>query len=99
MIYIITMAKAWSVALKQGFFETDALQSEGFIHACTDSQLTIVMKKFYDNIENCVILHVNESKLLPKVIYELSPTFNEAFPHIYGTVNIDAVENVSIAIA
>ena len=38
--------------------------------------------------------YINEEKLTAVLKYELAPSVNEAFPHIYGMLNLDAVVKV-----
>ena len=50
-----------------------------------------MLDRYYKNITDLVLLHVDESKLTSKLQYDLSPSVNEYFPHIYGNINLDAV--------
>lgn len=94
MIYHITNKNAWQQASKQGFFETASLASEGFIHNCTISQVDGVLQRFYKNETDLLLLHIDENKLKAPLKFELAPSVNEMFPHIFGPINIDAVSEV-----
>jgi uncharacterized protein (DUF952 family) len=39
-------------------------------------------------------LVINTEKLTSELKYELAPSVNENFPHIYGPINLDAVIDV-----
>ena len=83
--------------LAQSTYVTDSLSTEGFIHACNGRQIQEVIDKHYDQSQPMSILIINEQKLKAPVKYEgpsLSMLSTEPFPHIYGPLNIDAVEHI-----
>jgi uncharacterized protein (DUF952 family) len=94
MIYHITQKKAWEHALAQGFYETASLAKEGFIHNSTFPQVAAVLDRYYKNETNLVLLHIDETKLSSPLKFELAPSVNELFPHIFGPINLEAVVNV-----
>ena len=91
MIYHIVTANAWRAALAQGFYQAASLATEGFIHTSKQSQVKGVLERYYLNQADLLLLHIDESKLTVLLKYELSPTVNEEFPHIFGRLNLDAV--------
>jgi uncharacterized protein (DUF952 family) len=94
MIYHVTTAAAWQQALAQGYYEAPSLATEGFIHLSQQEQVAGVLQRYYEGQQGLVLLHVEESKLLAELKYELAPSVNELFPHLYGRLNIDAVAQV-----
>jgi uncharacterized protein (DUF952 family) len=48
---------------------------------------------YYQNQSDLIKLHIDENKLTAPLKYELAPSVNEEFPHIYGKLNLDAVVN------
>lgn len=44
--------------------------------------------------EDLLLLQVNEDKVRAEVKYDYSVSMGEAFPHIYGPLNVDAIEKV-----
>ena len=94
MIYHVTTKQAWEEALRIGAYEAGSLVTEGFIHNSTLSQVPGVLNRYYKNQEGLVLLHIDESLLTSAVKYELAPSVNEMFPHIFGPINIDAVVNI-----
>jgi uncharacterized protein (DUF952 family) len=72
------------------------LHIEGFIHASSLQQVAGVLDRYYKNKTGLVLLHIDESKLVPHLKYELSPNVNEIFPHIFGAVNLAAIVNVDL---
>lgn len=94
MIYHVTKKKSWELALQQGFYETDSLATEGFIHNSTLEQVAGVLNRYYKNETDLVLLHIDEMLLTSPLKYELAPSVNEMFPHIFGPINLEAVVDV-----
>lgn len=95
MIYHVTEKHRWQQALQQGHYEAPSLFTEGFIHLSNASQVAGVLQRYYKDATNLVLLHVDESKLTSLLKYEHAASVNEAFPHLYGPLNTDAVVEVS----
>jgi uncharacterized protein (DUF952 family) len=93
MIYHITSQAAWNDAQYSGFYEAASLATEGFIHNSSREQLPAVQQRYYKDATGMIILHIEEDRLTSPLKYELAPSINEMFPHIYGPINIDAVVN------
>lgn len=91
MIYHVTTKAAWQQALADGFYTVPSLEIEGFIHNCTEAQVAAVLERYYKNATDLLLLHIEESKLTAPLKYELAPSVNEEFPHIFGPINVDAV--------
>ena len=101
ILYHFTTAEAWATAQAAGRYTAPSLASEGFIHCSTEKQVLHVANAFYRGQNNLVLLKVNEAKLKPELKWEPpagqpAPGISESdsFPHIYGAINIDAVESV-----
>lgn len=94
MIYHVTTRTAWEEGKELGRYEHISLQKEGFIHNCSRAQLAGVLDRYYKNTADLLLLHVDESLLQAELKYELAPSVNEEFPHIFGPINIDAVVEV-----
>jgi uncharacterized protein (DUF952 family) len=96
MIYHVTTQNAWQQAMQQGFYVAPSLATEGFIHLSTEAQVAGVLERYYKGQTNLLLLHIDENKLLAELKYELAPSVNELFPHVYGVINIDAVINLQV---
>ena len=96
MIYHIAHEGSWITAMDTGFYEHPSIIKEGFIHTCSQSQIAGVRKRYYDGIINLTLLNIDESLVSSMIKYELSPSVNEIFPHIYGPLNTDAVAKIEI---
>lgn len=91
MIYHVVTEQNWQKALQQGFYEADSLHTEGFIHTSKEEQVAGVLQRYYQGQANLLLLHIDETKLTAPLKYELAPSVNEEFPHIYGRLNLEAV--------
>ena len=94
MIYHVTTKKIHDAAAQSGFYDAPSLQTEGFIHACSAEQLSGVFERYYPDKTGLFILHIDETLLTSLFKYELAPSVNEMFPHIFGVINNDAVVRV-----
>ena len=94
MIYHVVTDANWQKALQQGFYEAESLAKEGFIHTSKAEQVAGVLERYYKDQSNLLLLHIDETKLTAPLKYELAPSVNEEFPHIFGRLNVDAVIKV-----
>lgn len=91
MIYHVTRKSDWEQAIKNGFYAAPSLQLEGFIHTSTAAQVPGVLERYYENEKELVLLHIDELLLTANLTYELAPSVNDLFPHVYGTINLNAI--------
>jgi len=92
----------WENALKTGSYQPVSLQSEGFIHCSTPSQVLQVANSFYADRQDLLLLWIQLDDVQAEVRWEkpVSPASQgfidmlESFPHIYGPLNLDAVFDV-----
>ena len=66
---------------------------EGYTHCSFESQWRGVRDRFYADLsdDQLVLLEIDESLLSSKVVVERLGAAPEAFPHIYGCVEMSAV--------
>lgn len=95
MIYHIATPEAWGKALVTGFYQPEAYTEEGFIHACSAAQIEGVLQRHFKSTKGLVILSIDEKKLLSPHAFVFSESVNDEFPHIFGSINVDAVEEVT----
>lgn len=93
-IYHITTASEWNEAKERGFYEAPSLKAEGFIHCSEAAQVAGVLQRYYTGQTGLVKLHIDTNKLEAPLKYEVAPSINETFPHVYGLINTDAVVDV-----
>jgi uncharacterized protein (DUF952 family) len=94
MIYHVITSANWQKALQQGFYEAESLATEGFIHTSKAKQVAGVLARYYKGQRHLLLLHIDEIKLTAPLKFEMAPSVNEEYPHIYGRLNIDAVTKV-----
>ncbi|QDL11603.1 DUF952 domain-containing protein [Brasilonema octagenarum UFV-E1] len=88
----ITQREQWEQAKLVGTYQGDTLDSEGFIHCSTPTQIIKVANTFFPNKKGLVLLLINSDKVHAAIRYE--GVEEELFPHIYGALNVDAVFKV-----
>lgn len=94
IIYHVTTAAEWNAAKENGFYEAPSLQDEGFIHCSQDHQVAGVLERYYAGKTDLVKLVIDTDKLTSKFVFDWSPSTQDTFPHVYGTINADAVTEV-----
>jgi uncharacterized protein (DUF952 family) len=94
-IYHVTTQTQWDLALKQGFYEADTLAKEGFMHCSTEDQVAGVLERYYKGQTGLVKLTIQKDRVERPLVFELAGSINEVFPHIHGTLNLDAVVEVT----
>ncbi|MBD2754746.1 DUF952 domain-containing protein [Spirosoma validum] len=93
LIYHIVATADWMSQENQPEYKADSLQTEGFIHLSTKEQVSGTLRRYYQNVPDLLLLHVEVDKLTQPLKYETA-TNNEQFPHLYGPLNKDAVVTV-----
>jgi uncharacterized protein (DUF952 family) len=91
IIYHIANNNDWKLAQKAGFYRCESLDSEGFIHLSTKSQLIESLNIYFKDREDITILEIETEKIEGDLKWEHSPSRNEDFPHLYNNLNLSAV--------
>ncbi len=94
MIYHITTSQDWESQQDKADFIPIDFYKEGFIHCCTQAQLAGVLDRYFRGKTGLVLLHLDESRLLAELKYEIS-TNSEKFPHLYGAINRAAIIEIT----
>ena len=95
IIYHITQPEIWNHPKPDGLFYGDSLSQLGFIHCCTKNQISGVLKNWFAGKKDLLILEIEVEKIDVKVIFENLEGNSELFPHIYGAVNLEAIQSVN----
>jgi uncharacterized protein (DUF952 family) len=91
----ITHKDNWAKAQRDGFYTAPSLASEGFIHCSMLSQVVATAERFYAGQHGLILLVIDSDRIQPEVKYEAGTDKpDELFPHVYGTLNLDAVTRV-----
>jgi uncharacterized protein (DUF952 family) len=78
-IYHVTTANDWSEAKTKNFYE---------------HQVAGVLERYFAGKTDLLKLVIDTDKLTSKFVFDWSPSTADTFPHVYGTINIDAVVDV-----
>jgi len=95
LIYHIADANAWQRAQGNGRYVHPSLAADGFIHASTKEQLPNTANRYFNVDPEIIVLYIEEDSVDEAIRYEPA-TGGELFPHIYGTLNIEAVRQTRI---
>ena len=94
IIYHVTTAAEWKAAQDSGFYESPSLKEEGFIHCSQENQVAGVLERYFAGKTDIVKLVIDTDKLINRFVFEWSPSTADTFPHVYGSVNLEAVIKV-----
>jgi uncharacterized protein (DUF952 family) len=92
IIHICTQS-SWQTALQEGSYRHPSLVTEGFIHCSRPEQVLQVANHYYPGARDLLLLWVNPRQLVVELRWD--PVGETVFPHLYGPLNLDAVEFVS----
>ena len=96
IILHIATTQAWDEARPQGAYTADSLATEGFIHCSTPEQIVGVFMDRFRGRDNLTILIINPAKVRAPIVYEDCYETGQKFPHIYGPLNLDAVQGTAL---
>lgn len=96
MILHILRRGEWESAVRQGSYRPASLDTEGFIHCSTIDQSIATANLLFRHASDLLLLCIEETRLLAPLKFEAPAIDDDArpserFPHIYGSLNLDAV--------
>lgn len=94
LILHITTFGAWARAQASGRYRAPSLEEEGFIHCSTPAQVVEVANGVYRGERELILLAIDAGALTAPLRYEDCYETGQAFPHVYGPINTDAVVRV-----
>jgi uncharacterized protein (DUF952 family) len=94
MIYHILKAQEWELARSQSVYIPVTFGQDGFIHMCTQGQFEGVVNRYFLGQGDLVALCLAPEDLVAALRYENLEGGEELFPHLYGSLNLDAVRDV-----
>ncbi len=92
-IYHITTMAAWQTAQQQNSYVHPSLETEGFIHCSYRDQVAETAQVHFKGQTKLLLLRIEPARLKAELKAEVSRS-GAAFPHLYGPLNLDAVERV-----
>ena len=93
-IYHILSKADWAAAQAEGVYSPASLDLEEFIHCSTGWQVLRTANLYYAGRDDLLILCIAVDRVQADIHYEDSVGAGMDFPHIYGPLNLDAVEKV-----
>lgn len=100
-LYHIATIAQWHTAQASGIYLADSLETEGFIHCSTETQILQVANAFFRGQKGLVLLELDRDRLTSTIRDEwvdaggmFPAEMSTVFPHIYGPINLDAVVKV-----
>lgn len=99
LIFHVALESDWVAARSRGGYRMSTLgmtlDEVGFTHAAYEEQVSGVLERFYGDVtESLVLLVIDPGLLHVRVEEQNDPGLGEAFPHIMGPINRDAVVEV-----
>jgi uncharacterized protein (DUF952 family) len=94
MVYHILTSVDWERARSKSTYMPAAFEQEGFIHLCEEDQIAGVIARYFPEPGNLVVLCIESRQLKAELRYENLLGGDELFPHLYGSLNLDAVLEV-----
>jgi uncharacterized protein (DUF952 family) len=81
----------WERARSAGAYTTASLHNEGYVHCASATQHATVANARFAARTDLVLLLIDTDKLSSEVRFEQPDTGGDAFPHVYGPVDLAAV--------
>ena len=95
VIFHITTRSAWEDARRAGRYVAPGYDPEGFIHLSDAHQVARVANARFRGTPDLLLLCVTVDRLGAPLRYEPGdPGSDELFPHLYGPIEVGAVERV-----
>lgn len=94
LIFHITQRQQWQTAQQQGVYRCESLATEGFIHCSTMTQVADVANYLFKDQHELVLLSIDPDRLTAELRYEPVADSDQWFPHLYGSLNLDAVTQI-----
>ena len=97
-IFHITLPEHWAEAERTGAITVSTrditLADEGFVHCSFAEQLAATATRYFGDLDEVVVLRIDPERLASEVVVEDLAGGGDAFPHVYGPINVDAVTEV-----
>ena len=91
VIYHIANEQTFLEARKIGQYKVESLLTEGFIHCSTEAEVINTANRHFKGKKDLVLLKLDESAIAAKVIHENTSGGTVLYPHIYGSLNLNAI--------
>ena len=95
-LFHLALAAEWAAALAGAGYRTSTrgrtVDEEGFTHCCHPWQVAGVGERYYRDLDDrLLLLEIDPALLSSPVVEEVPPGGPEAYPHVYGPIDVTAV--------
>lgn len=97
VIFHICSDEEWQRARVAGRYTPEALPADGFVHCSDPGTVHLPANHLYASRTDLVLLQIDPARLKVPIRWEPGVSEDPAgpwFPHIYGSINLDAVVTV-----
>ena len=94
-VYHFVAREDWEKHEAQSFYEPPSLKEEGFIHCCLVKQLKHVLDNYFKGVKEIYIVKIHVASLDVEMLMEGDKN-DVLFPHIYGIIDTDAIEEIIV---
>jgi uncharacterized protein (DUF952 family) len=94
MIYHIALSQYWQDAIASGVYTPPGFATDGFIHCCTAEQIAGVIDRYFRGEGNLLVLRIDPQAVAAEIRWEDLTGSGVAYPHIYGPLDVTAVQTV-----
>lgn len=91
LLFHLTTKENWNEHKQSGNYEPESLDSEGFIHCSSGSQVEDTANRLFAGQDQILLLVIDASMIREDIKYEKDEETGEKFPHIYGPISVNAV--------
>jgi uncharacterized protein (DUF952 family) len=93
-VYVTMSQRDFDTATASGVWNPGSLATDGFLHASPADQLTRVANKHFSGLDEIRILSARAENVHAEILWEPASD-RKLYPHIYGPLNMDAVERAT----
>jgi uncharacterized protein (DUF952 family) len=99
-VYHIAPREDWEFAQAKGEYRPASVDSQGLVHCSTRAQVVPTANRYFHGEDELVLLCIETAMVTSPLRYEPhdmpghDADDHELFPHLYGSLNLDAVRRV-----
>jgi uncharacterized protein (DUF952 family) len=93
-IYYIARQQEFEEAQTMGHITPPSFIEEGFVHCSFVHQTISVANRYFQGQNNLFLLEIDRTKLAAPVIEENLSGGTDLYPHIYGILNLSAIQAI-----
>jgi uncharacterized protein (DUF952 family) len=94
-VFKVLTDQEWDRFQDQKIFKGSPLDiKDGFIHLSKKIQVRPVIDRYFQELFPLIILKISNQLILEKLKWELSPSINQKFPHLYEALSLEDIDTV-----